>query len=703
MVSAATFQAAPTVASAAPAAPNVSAKGGTAAPGSDGGFADVLQVAQSYHGNDSGVTGKGASTATNSGTSTSKAKSRAGGESRPADSSAKGGASKTGADDARSAAATGRSGQRTAAASKAAGSQQPADKDGAKEAASAAASGESAAEAASSAVTGAPPQAGILAASDEQSKSASGAEEKARGPRKNSGDSDADQDRDGSETAASAHPALAGSAIFAGQNIAAATAATGSDGQKAGPSPSIAVQGLGGAQKGVGASEAATLPESGLGKLQMQPARNGQELSGTSPNPATNSTGAALPSQAGSEFVATSLRGNSSPTAQNAASSAQGDGTAPGTTSAATGDQQKASSAASGAAVNQQGHSGQQPPAGAGGTGGSFTILTVKADSQDQTARPASSTASGDSAAAASSAASGNGATQNGTGQVVTAGGNGAATITVTLAADEHQAPAKDEQTGASTAGQKTEKKDANQTGKGDLAATKPAKEQIAASKDGSEQAAGSKSTGTAQAARPAAPQASQGQGTSNAGKEHPQQNAQGNQTMQALNPGTALQAQQAADNTQPAAKAATAQSDLHQSILSQVKDGMVVHDAKGNGQMTIRLNPEQLGELKIQIRMDDANRVKIEVQATNSAVRDVLMSNLDSLKEALSGKNFTMEGFDVSTGGGGFHDSLAEQQGNSQQHSTPRFARSGGYGQSPPAPVRYMTDEADNLLDVRL
>jgi flagellar hook-length control protein FliK len=151
----------------------------------------------------------------------------------------------------------------------------------------------------------------------------------------------------------------------------------------------------------------------------------------------------------------------------------------------------------------------------------------------------------------------------------------------------------------------------------------------------------------------------------------------------------------------QTEAKPTPTREALHQSILSQVKDGALTHDGKGNGRMSIRLNPDELGELKIQVRMDD-NRLKVEVQAENRVVKDLLMSNLDSLKEALSGKNFSMERFSVSTSGGGFNSPLREERGNSRQHSGNRFARTAGYAAEVEERVNYLTAEVSTLLDVR-
>lgn len=160
------------------------------------------------------------------------------------------------------------------------------------------------------------------------------------------------------------------------------------------------------------------------------------------------------------------------------------------------------------------------------------------------------------------------------------------------------------------------------------------------------------------------------------------------------------MQAQVTELAAQQEAKPVNLKGALHESLLSQIKDGKVTHDGKGNGEMSIRLNPGELGELKIQVRMED-NRLRVEVHADNRMVKDLLMSNLDSLKEALSSKNFTMEGFDVSTGGGS-NGPLPEEKGNSRQQPTHRPARGGGYATQEEGRVNYLTAEVNNLLDVR-
>lgn len=184
--------------------------------------------------------------------------------------------------------------------------------------------------------------------------------------------------------------------------------------------------------------------------------------------------------------------------------------------------------------------------------------------------------------------------------------------------------------------------------------------------------------------------------------KERPEARASSAETTPVQPQGAGLPNPATAALQPPEPKAAPARTALHDSILTQIKDGTLVHDGKGKGEMSIRLNPGELGELKIQVRMED-NRLRVEVQADNKMVKDLLMSNLDSLKESLAGKNFTMEGFDVSTGGGGFNSPLPEQQGNPRQQMPFRSGRSGGYGeQGETERVNYLTAEANNLLDVR-
>jgi flagellar hook-length control protein FliK len=119
--------------------------------------------------------------------------------------------------------------------------------------------------------------------------------------------------------------------------------------------------------------------------------------------------------------------------------------------------------------------------------------------------------------------------------------------------------------------------------------------------------------------------------------------------------------------------KSGEPENALHESILSQVREGVVSHDGKGNGRMTVRLNPSELGELQVHVRVDD-QRVKVEIIAGSRTVREALMGNLDMLKETLLKQNLNMERFDVSSGrGNGFSQSFgAERERVRQPARTP-------------------------------
>ncbi|WP_298431942.1 flagellar hook-length control protein FliK [Geobacter sp.] len=144
----------------------------------------------------------------------------------------------------------------------------------------------------------------------------------------------------------------------------------------------------------------------------------------------------------------------------------------------------------------------------------------------------------------------------------------------------------------------------------------------------------------------------------------------------------------------------------LHDSVMAQVKEGIAAHEGKGNGEIAIRLNPQELGELRINVRVVD-QQVKVEVLAANSHVRDILLNNLDSLKENFSRQNLTMSGFDVSTGTGQGFDQFFRQGREAGQGACRGYF---GGGQATDETIvtaqasdYYYTDRRDNsLVDVR-
>lgn len=153
----------------------------------------------------------------------------------------------------------------------------------------------------------------------------------------------------------------------------------------------------------------------------------------------------------------------------------------------------------------------------------------------------------------------------------------------------------------------------------------------------------------------------------------------------------------------EPQPKTEGTKTALSESILAQVKDGMATHDAKGRNQITISLKPAELGELKINVSMVD-QRLKVEIVAENRMVKDVLMGNLDSLKETLLKQNLTMDKFDVQTGvGHGFNQSFGDEKWVPRNQSHKNFTNvAGPIDEGAEQRVSYLTTGNNSLVDVR-
>ena len=94
---------------------------------------------------------------------------------------------------------------------------------------------------------------------------------------------------------------------------------------------------------------------------------------------------------------------------------------------------------------------------------------------------------------------------------------------------------------------------------------------------------------------------------------------------------------------------AADTRVPLAEQIHNQIREKLDARDnGSNNGRITLRLHPEELGELKINMRMED-QRLKVEIVTENQSVKDALMQNLDKLKETLSRQNIAMDRFNVS------------------------------------------------------
>lgn len=143
----------------------------------------------------------------------------------------------------------------------------------------------------------------------------------------------------------------------------------------------------------------------------------------------------------------------------------------------------------------------------------------------------------------------------------------------------------------------------------------------------------------------------------------------------------------------------------LDETIMRQVREKLASSlPEKDNGQVTLRLNPRELGDLTIDIRMEN-QKVAIDISAQNPVVKEALLQHLDTLKETLTRQNITMERFDVSAGTGHGADQSSHQGRQSAQHRPDEpFSPFEGYYREETAHVRNAEwlPRANALVDMR-
>jgi flagellar hook-length control protein FliK len=141
--------------------------------------------------------------------------------------------------------------------------------------------------------------------------------------------------------------------------------------------------------------------------------------------------------------------------------------------------------------------------------------------------------------------------------------------------------------------------------------------------------------------------------------------------------------------------------------VEQQVKDRLVNHEAKpGNEQIVLRLSPDHLGELRINLNLD-GQKLRVEIVAENRMVRDSLMQHTDNLKDSLARQNIKMESFDVTTGGNGAADSgrgKGDWRELAQQRDHNVWMPDGGYRlekQPTPAIAAYQMKSEHSMVDL--
>ena len=161
---------------------------------------------------------------------------------------------------------------------------------------------------------------------------------------------------------------------------------------------------------------------------------------------------------------------------------------------------------------------------------------------------------------------------------------------------------------------------------------------------------------------------------------------------------------------TEPAAPTtapASVTPGITEQVVKQVSEHFTKNEIKnGSEQIVFRLSPENLGELKVNVRMEN-QRLTVEIVTENRMVRDAILQNSDALKDSLAKQNIKMDSFDVTTGGnnsefGGRNQN--EWREVAQNRQSRQWQQAGGYNlpkDALPQKMAYNRPAEYGVLDV--
>jgi flagellar hook-length control protein FliK len=151
-----------------------------------------------------------------------------------------------------------------------------------------------------------------------------------------------------------------------------------------------------------------------------------------------------------------------------------------------------------------------------------------------------------------------------------------------------------------------------------------------------------------------------------------------------------------------------TPRTDGNEQVARQVREQLASHDLKpGSDQITFKLSPDHLGDIKVNLRLDD-QRLKVEIVAETRVARESLLQHVDSLKESLARQNISIDKFDVTTGGSsaGSQGNNANAQGElAKNRQSQRWLSAGGYrtpsADTVPLPQMYLAQTEHAMVDL--
>ncbi|NJD37923.1 MAG: flagellar hook-length control protein FliK [Geobacter sp.] len=170
----------------------------------------------------------------------------------------------------------------------------------------------------------------------------------------------------------------------------------------------------------------------------------------------------------------------------------------------------------------------------------------------------------------------------------------------------------------------------------------------------------------------------------------------------------------QAGTRPQQAATSLAAADDLPkqvpgEQVARQVHERLSTHEFKqGRDQISLKLSPEHLGNVQLNLRMEDQG-LKLEIIAEQRGVREALLRQGDELKETLARQNIRVDSFEVSTGNLGGQNQQQQRewrQMNPEQRiyyaQYASAARGGSAAQESSSGVLYFAPQYQSTIDVR-
>lgn len=138
--------------------------------------------------------------------------------------------------------------------------------------------------------------------------------------------------------------------------------------------------------------------------------------------------------------------------------------------------------------------------------------------------------------------------------------------------------------------------------------------------------------------------------------------------------------------------------------VVDQTLEHLTVHARGDSSAVTVKLHPEELGELQLRMVME-GDQLKVHLQAQNQQVQDVLERNFPRLRDALQDQGLTVEDFQVSVDSGSQQQqqSTAGEQGSSWATETLFSSADDGVADAVADVAHVATNDVSRGISVRI